>query len=221
MSPFLSPAQVFNAPEAPSFLGTGDFDGDSHLDAVATAVESQALYLFPGDGRGNLGQAVPIELAGKVTAIVTGEINRVDGLADLAVGVVGPNGPEVMIFEGPEGALRSEPETLALPAQATALALGQLDENYSADFVVAAGHNLLIVHGRDRELSMAQIRQAEASQAVISQRSFPFALTSVALGDFAQGDRMDVALLSEDRVIYLLENRGEDLPGPSALEHCR
>ncbi len=148
-SPFLSPARVFHLPETPGFLGAGDFDADGHLDIVATEVDSRALHLLAGDGRGNLGQAVRIELAGKVTAFVAGEINRADGLTDLAVAVQGPDGAEVLIFEGPDGALKTKPESLTLQAHATALALGQLDEDYPADLAIAAGHDLLIMHGRE------------------------------------------------------------------------
>ena len=36
-SPFLSPALVFEVPEAPDFLGAGDFDADGHWDVVVAA----------------------------------------------------------------------------------------------------------------------------------------------------------------------------------------
>ena len=202
--PFASPARVFHLPEAPEFLATGDFDADGHLDVVATGVEDRALHLLAGDGRGNLGQAVPIELTGEVTALVAGEINRADGLTDLAVAIRGPGGPEVVIFEGPEGALKSKPESLALPSQATALAIGQLDEDYPADLAIAAGHDLLIMHGRDRKLTLEQIKRDEVSRAVISRRSFPFFITSIAVGDFTLDRSMDVAMLSDERALYLL-----------------
>ena len=89
-----------------------------------------------------------------MTALVAGEINRRDGLMDLAVGVVGPDGSQVLVFEGPNGALRREPETFAIPAEVAGLAIGQLDDHYAMDLAVAAGHELLIVHGRDRKLSL-------------------------------------------------------------------
>ena len=218
-SPFLSSARVFDLPDAPVFMGTGDFDGDGHLDVVATAIESHELYLLPGDGRGNLGQASRIELAGKVTALVTGEINHTDGLTDLAVGIVGPDGPEVIIFEGPEGALRTKPEAFTLSAPATALAFGQLDEESPADLAIGAGRDLVVVHGRDRRLSLEHIGGREVPQAIISQRSFPFAITSIALGNFDLDRRMEVALMSEDRAIYLLENTSVALTRPSTPEH--
>lgn len=210
--PFLSPARVFALPEAPEFLGTGDFDNDGHWDVVAAVRGSKALYLLPGDGRGSFGPAKQIELPGTVTAMATGEINRADGLADVVVGIVGPEGPQVLVFEGPEGALRGKPEVFALPAEATALALGQLDDSYEMDLAVAAGRELLIVHGRDRRLSLDEIRQAQVPPATIDQRALPFAITSLAVGDFIWDEehRTDIALLSEDRTVHMMERQGTE-----------
>lgn len=41
--PFLPEARVFETPEAPEFLGAGDFDNDEHWDVVAAARGSDAL----------------------------------------------------------------------------------------------------------------------------------------------------------------------------------
>ncbi len=204
-APFLPQARVFAAPEAPDFLGTGDFDGDGHWDVVAAARGSSALYLLPGDGRGALGQAQRIDLPGSVTALVTGEINRRDGLADIVAGIVTAEGPEVLVFESPEGALKGQPEVIGLPAEATALALGQLDDDYPMDLVAAASNELVIVHGRDRKLSLDNSSRADAPQASISQISFPFAITSIAIGDFTGSRRMEIALLSADGVVHLVK----------------
>jgi 6-phosphogluconolactonase (cycloisomerase 2 family) len=206
-SPFLPQARVFAMPETPDFLGTGDFDNDGHWDVVAAARGSSALYLLPGDGQGELRQAQRVDLPGRVTALVTGEINRRDGLADIAVGIVTDNGPQTVIFESPEGAMKGQPEAIDLPAEATALALGQLDEDYPMDLAVAAGSELVIVHGRDRKLSLDEFSQAEVPQASISQLSFPFAITSMAIGDFSGSHRMEVALFSADGVVHLVKER--------------
>lgn len=206
VSPFLSPARVFGVPEPPEFLGTGDFDADGHWDVVTAARESNALYLLACDGRGGLKPAQRLGLPGIVTALVVGEINRADGLMDLVVGIVGPDGPQVLVFEWPEGALKGEPETFPLPGEATALALGQLDESYEMDLAVAAGSELLIVHGRDRKLSLDEVKQAEVPPAAIDQFSFPFAILSVALGDFIwdRDYRSEIALMLEDGTVHVL-----------------
>src|SRR5438128_5741231 len=86
-APFLSPARVFGAPAAADFIGTGDFDGDSHWDVVIASRMRNALYLFSGDGLGGFASPQEIALPGAVTALTSGEINRADGLTDVIVGV--------------------------------------------------------------------------------------------------------------------------------------
>src|SRR6185369_2866924 len=140
--------------------------------------------LMSGDGKGGLRETKRIALPGGVTAMVAGEINRRDGLDDVVVGVSGKQGSRVLVFEGPEGALRANPEVFDLPAEATSLALGQLDDSYEMDLAAAAGNQLMILHGRDRKLSLDQERQSQVKPAYIEQRVFPFTILSIALGDF-------------------------------------
>jgi len=203
-APFLSPALAVAVPEAADFIGAGDFDADGHRDLVTAARGSRKLYLLSGDGQGGFGAARAIELSGAVTSLVTGEINRRDGLEDIVVGVTASDGPQVMVFENPRGALKGTPEIFALPAAATALALGQLDEDYPMDLAVGAGSDVLIVHGRDRCLALSEPRQASVPPATITRRRFPFAIQSIALGDFTGDHRPALALLSGDASIYVL-----------------
>jgi hypothetical protein len=54
------------------------------------------------------------------------------------------------VYEGPDGALKAEPEEIDLPTEATSLALGQMDASYEMDLAIAAGNELIVAHGRDR-----------------------------------------------------------------------
>ena len=118
-APFLSPAFVFGVPEAADFIGAGDFDGDGHWDVVSASRGSSKLHLMSGDGKGGLLQTVQVALPGGVTAMVVGEMNRRDGLDEVVVGVSSERGAKVLVFEGPEGALRAIPEDFELPDVAT------------------------------------------------------------------------------------------------------
>ncbi|MEO8434724.1 MAG: Calx-beta domain-containing protein [Pyrinomonadaceae bacterium] len=200
-APFLSPGRIYAAPTSAEFIGAGDFDGDSHWDLVVASRTRNALYFLPGDGRGGLGQAREISLPGVVTAMSTGEINRRDGLTDVVVGIGGIDGASVMVFEGAEGALRSRPEEIRLKTEATSLALGDLDDGYEMDLAVAAGSELMIIHGRDRKLSLDQ---TEVRPPTISRLSFSSAITSLAIGDFSGNHTSDLALMTEDGRIRLL-----------------
>ncbi|MFN2509959.1 MAG: FG-GAP repeat domain-containing protein [Pyrinomonadaceae bacterium] len=208
-SPFLSPARVFALAGAADFVGAGDFDGDSHWDVVAASRGGHALYLLSGDGGGALKAVREIEVAGAVTALVAGEINRADGLTDLIIGIEGKEGPQVLVFEGPQGALRARPEALAVPATVSSLALGQLDEEYTADLVVGAGNTLLVVHGRDRKLSLDEEAQATVAGASTEQRAFPVLIKSVAIGDFDGGPESDIAVLTQDGAVQVLSQEME------------
>ncbi|MFY9556730.1 MAG: FG-GAP-like repeat-containing protein, partial [Blastocatellia bacterium] len=203
-APFLAPAFVFEVPEAADFIGTGDFDADGHWDVVAAARGGNDLWFFRGDGQGSFGEAIRIDLHGRVTNLITGEINRADGLADIVVGVVAADGPKVLVFESPDGALRGNPEAHALRAEVTAIALGRLDSDYTMDLVVGSGSDLVVVYGRDRKLSLDEIKRAEVPKAEIYQRSFPYAIKAAAIGDFMGDGQTGLSLLSDDGAVYLL-----------------
>ncbi|MEW6209571.1 MAG: VCBS repeat-containing protein [Acidobacteriota bacterium] len=206
-APFLSPARVFALSEAADLIGAGDFDADGHWDVVTASRNGDKLNLLSGDGRGELGEAKQVELPGAVTAMVVGEINRRDGLDDVVVGVMGAEGAKALVFEGPEGALRSSPEIFDMPSEVTSLALGQLDDGYEYDCAAAAGGELVIVQGRDRKLSLDEIRQATVPKAIIRHRFFSAAISSIAAGDFFGDSATDIALLFEDGKIELLDDR--------------
>jgi FG-GAP-like repeat len=205
---FLAAARVFDLPEPADFLGAGDFDADGHWDVVAAARGSNKLYWLSGDGQGGFKEAKAIELRGSVTALLTGEVNRADGLTDIVLATTGQEGANVLVFESPEGALKGKPEVFAMPAAANGLTLGQMDEDVYADLAVAAGNQLVIVHGRDRKLSLDQIRQREVQPAVLSQRSFPVAIDSIAIGDFTGGHQSELALLTADGTVQVLGGDG-------------
>ncbi len=203
-SPFLSPARVFALAKAPDFVGAGDFDGDSHWDVVAASRGGRALYLLSGDGGGGFKAVREIGVAGAVTALVAGEINRADGLTDVVVGVEGAAGPRVLVFEGPQGALRARPEALSVPATVSSLALGQLNEENATDLAVASGNTLLVVRGRDRKLSLDEAHQAEVPPASMDQRAFTLSIKSVAVGDFSGEPESDIAVLTADGAVQVL-----------------
>jgi len=227
VAPFLSPAVWFDVEVEPSLLATGDFNADGHQDVAAATVGGDAVYLIAGDGRGNLGRQRRIELPGRVTVMLAGEINRRDGLEDLVIGIEGGAGPAALVFEGPRGALRSGPEILAFPDAPAALALGYLDADGSVDLAVGAGRDLWIVHGRDRRLSLDPRRREVVAPAEVDGVTLPAAVSGVAAGDFVPEDGYaeELAVLDASGTLHVLQReqaalgRGRWLPavgGPAA-----
>lgn len=208
-APFHREASAFRLPEAAHFVGAGDFDADGHWDVVAARRGGHALYFLRGNGRGALSEAERIDLPGAVTAFATGEVNRRDGLTEVIVGVTGDAGAGVLVFESPTGALRGQPERISLATAASGLAIGVVDADLSSgDLVIAAGHELLIVYGRDRRLSLDAQSRAGVREARVSRSTFEFTLESVAIGDFAGDERTDVAVLSGDGAVHVLTRDG-------------
>ena len=200
---FLPTADLFDVAHAPDFMMVGDFDADGHSDVIVAAHASAALYLLPGDGRGQFGPTRLVRLPGAVTAAMSGDLNRADGLSDLVIGIAGNDGPKLLVFEGPEGAVNASPEVLSLPAPASSVALGRFDDDYLIDFAVAAGTELLIVRGRDRHLSSGSRNQTQRPEANIERRSFGFAIKSIAAGDFTGRHQIDIVVLSSEGTIHL------------------
>lgn len=208
---FLPDARVFSLPEAPDFLAAGDFDADGHWDIVAARSGGSALYFLKGDGHGGFAEAQRIPLPGSVTAMTSGEINRADGLTDLMVAVTGGAGRQVMVFESPDGALCGKPEVFPLPADASSLAVMPMDGGLMNGLAVAAGHELLLIHGRDRRLTRSQADRQGVPEATVTRQTFPFVLKSLAVGHFTSPTQ-DLAALGDDGQLHILERSDANQP---------
>ncbi len=208
--PFLGPASFFDLPARPDFAGAGDFDGDGHLDVVVAERGGDRLWLLPGDGSGGFAEARAVDALGAVTALEVGEVNRRDGLADVVVGVETTHGPRVLVFEGPEGALRREPEVIVAPGHVTDLAIGRLDGDGYRDVAAAAGVDLLLIRGRDRRLSLDREMRDQVASAEVDRRAMPFELAAVEAGDFSGDHHQELAVLGVGGSAAILEGPPED-----------
>jgi len=212
---FLPGGKNFAIRAAADFVSTGDFDADGHWDIVTASRGGGTLSWLRGDGHGNFASAKLIELGGAVTALVAGELNRRDGLTDVAVGIVAQEGAQVLVFESAEGALRGVPESIALPAAASSLAVGQLDQTDMRELVIASGHEVLLVHGRDRKLSLGEEQRGSVPAAEITRTDLHSPVLSLTVGDFVGGAETEIAALTANGEVRLL---GRDRDEPTAVE---
>jgi hypothetical protein len=203
MSLFLHSSDTFAVPESPDYLGAGDFDNDGHADLIAAARGSQRLYFLSGDGTGRFRQPRAVALPGGITAFAVGDVNRADGLADVVVGTSGTGGPQVLIFEHPLGAIKAAPEIFSVLPPVTDLALSRFDDDHAVDVAVAAGSHLMIIHGRDRKLSLNAADRAAVKPAFTSQLTFHSTILSLAGVRSSSTRQSEIAVLMEDGEVQI------------------
>ena len=195
----LQGADIIGLPISPDFLVTGNFTHDSEKD-VLFAAKGGALYLMAGDGSGRLGGPQQIDLPGPVTALAAGEFRAADGFTDVAVGISGAGGDSLLIFDAVEG-LSNAFVQYPLSGPATAIELGGLDDDPFMDVAVAAGNEVLAVHGWGRKEQVDPAMRAERITVASDLRG-------LALGAFAwdrQG-RNEIAALSADGMIHIVQS---------------
>ncbi|HTC94427.1 MAG TPA: hypothetical protein VK699_13385 [Terriglobales bacterium] len=204
--------QLIDLPEAVDFMVIGDFNRDGKKDILAAA-HGGGLYLLPGNGRGGFGPAQAVSLPGEVTALATGEFNKADGAADVAVGITGQDGPAVLIFEGASGGLSGQPMKYSLTAEATSLAFDSLDNDAFLDLAIAAGDEVIILHGENQAAGKNLASRVEHIKV-------GFNIRSLTLGTFTwnRDNKRSMALLSEDGTIHLLQRSDLDTRPLTARE---
>ena len=201
--PFLPNANVFALPSTPDFLAAGDFDADGHWDVVAARRGEAALYFLRGDGGGNLVAPEQIKLDAAVTALDTSDVNRRDGLTDIVVGTANGTNAHVLVFEGPNGALRNKPEEFELNQPASSFAFASFTGGVSSDIAVAGGDELTIIKARDRRLSSDPETRAAVPAAEVTHQSLGYQIESLALGEFKDAGGY-LAALADDGTIHFL-----------------
>src|SRR5215213_9990488 len=193
-------ADVYPVPAAADFVVTGNFTNDSEKDIVFAA-KGGGLYLMEGNGAGRFGEPKQIDLPGPVTALAAGEFRAADGFTDLAVGVSGPGGQALLIFDDAVQGFSNALVQLQLSEPASAIEFGGLDDDPFMDVAVAAGSEVLVVHGWGRKEQVAAGSRVERINVGPGVRG-------LALGQFVwdrQG-RSEIAALTYDGTVHIVEH---------------
>lgn len=207
---FLPPTMVLQFPTKNDFIGAGDFDADGHADIVTGSYGGTVLYFLSGDGHGRFKQPQERELSGTLRKLITGDLNRADGLTDLVAGVTGPTGDRIMVFEGPNGAMNAQPETFKSSAPIVALTLGDLDHDQMRDIAVGLGSEVLVIHGRDRKLSLNAKQRASVKAASEEKISVKAPLVALAVGQFTGDGKSDLAYINGRGDLWILAQPDND-----------
>jgi uncharacterized repeat protein (TIGR01451 family)/CSLREA domain-containing protein len=206
-APFMSQAQTLALPSSPQFISAGDFDADGHQDILTCSYDSDSIYLLAGDGHGHFKEPRQISTEGQISAIATGEFGRHDGQTDIAIGVVTDKVAKLLVYQHPEGAFKRKPDVFDLPAPATAIVFGQLDDDALFDLAVACGNELVFIHGHQQIYPWDMITEANVTRppAQVGMRSLPFTISAMAIGKFSAAGGDSLALLGDDGALRLLE----------------
>src|SRR2546427_889396 len=196
-APFLPQAKVVSIPIRPDFLAAGNFTGKGNTDLVAAARGGNALYVFPGDGKGNFGQPQVFSLSGGITALAAGNLGNGQAFTNLVVGISDSKKSfSLLILGGTEvglGSLASYP----LRGPASNIVFGDLDGDARPDLAVLAGGQVLIYHGASGQLEPV---------------SLPFSVQALALGSFVfdRDSREQMALLTSDGTVHIAAHSSFD-----------
>ncbi|MGH9928491.1 MAG: DUF4214 domain-containing protein [Pyrinomonadaceae bacterium] len=209
---FVTAVQTFSLPEQPDLLLVGDFNDDGRQDLL-TAARGGGLYLLTGDGHGGFDAPEQLGLPGSVTALTTGAFSHAEGWQAVIAGVAGPEGPALAIFNHDKNGLSRTAKLSALPAAASELVLGLFDDDPYSDLAVAAGREIIIVHGQKPAAPVSDGEPIDLESRM--ERVDPgFSTLGLATGTFVPDavPRMDLAALSSDGTIHLLQRRSQKLP---------
>ena len=200
----LPTVETYQVSSPVDFLQLGDFDGDGRKDILIASRDGN-LRLLPGDGQGGFSAEQQISLPGTVTSLTSGEFRAADGRVDVAVGINGPQGPEVLVFDGASGGLNAEPLHFPVSGRAVSVEFGELDSDPFMDLAIADGSGVSIVHGWGRKVAANPQQQME-------RIPLAYATQSLAVDNFTwdrQGTR-EIAVLADDGSVRMLENSRSD-----------
>jgi uncharacterized repeat protein (TIGR01451 family) len=203
-SPFLTNVQVFAVPVAPDFIGTGIFTSSGHTDIIIAARGGSALYLLPGDGKGNFGAPEKVDLPGAVTALASGRMGG-GAYEHLLVGIsVSSQQSDLVVFKGSDLGLTTL-QVLALDGSASNILFG--DFGGGPDAIFLAGDKPVILRS-----SLMQLVPV----------SVPVSARAIALGSFVsdRNSGSQIALLASDGSIQVAA-RDEFDPRAYTLEEFR
>ncbi|HEX8566427.1 MAG TPA: right-handed parallel beta-helix repeat-containing protein [Pyrinomonadaceae bacterium] len=215
VSPFERKTRSTNVPAAADFILSGDFNRDARLDAAFAARGDNVLYVLLGDGTGNFPNMLRIETAGAITALASGDVNRADGLTDIIIGTRGAEGFALQVYSGLGDIFAAGSLLYNLPAQAEAIAVGQLNENEFADIAVGTDSEVIILSAKDSTQTNDQpiLENLRLPQ--------PAGVKSIVTGDLMpdRDNRTELGVLSPDGTIRIFARGSLDTRPVSVNEH--
>jgi len=120
--------------ETATAIAVGHFNDDANLD-VAIATAEGSVYIYPGDGLGGFGGAVPYTVGDNPVAIVAADVSG-DGILDLVTANAGGDGSISVLIGRQRGGVE-DTLTFAAGPSPSGVAVGDFNGDGAADIVVS------------------------------------------------------------------------------------
>ena len=200
LSPFERASRTIELPVSPDFLLAGDFDRDGIKDIAAAAKGGGVIFLIAGDGAGGYRSVREIQLGGRITSLVSGDINRMDGFPDVIAATDSDGTFSLTIYQGFGDIFNADPEVLDLGSPAEQILTGQFDETTFSDIAVTSGNQLIIISGHEKD--------GERAESLLLPQGY--SIKGITSGDFIpdRDYRSEFALLGDDGQVRIL-SRGD------------
>jgi CSLREA domain-containing protein len=200
-------ASFLELEEQPDFLVTGDFDHNGIKDLVTAANGGQTIRLLSVGGSRALAVAGLRPVAGPITAMTAGDLERTNGYTDLVIATAGTDGPALSIYQGSASVMVQPPLVHPLANAAQLLATGRLGIGGEMDIAVLSDGEITVFRPVDQFSSAAPV-------------PLPFPARSFAIGDFIwdRDGQMELAVATEDGAVHLVTHGELDTRPLSAEE---
>lgn len=188
---------------AVTFMDVAEFNGDGHLDVVAS--DGELCFVALGDGSGSFLSAVQVPFdPGPKSAMLVGDLDG-DSRADVVDVEIGPN--EVSFHKNLGGAVFANAQTIGTAVQCTQCTLVDLDGSGRLDFVgiVETSQELLAI--LDPLASANPVRIQRSTGSVTSP--------SLAVGHLGGDGLLDVLVASGNRLACIHGDEFRTLEGSS------
>ncbi len=202
--PFSPETRIVPVTQMPELIGAGDFNGDGHWDLVVSGPGSRILEFLLGDGTGDFPNREEYALPQKLTALLVADVNRRDGLRDLVLGVGTSEETGLYVLEGPRGVLSAEPEKITTSEPVFQIVAGQFDGEYPIDIAFVAGADLVILNGRDRQLTLPAHRRS-VSDPILERHLLSGPGLALAVVDLVGDSRQELVALTAGGSLELFE----------------